>query len=63
MKVSSLLTIIIVCIIFPIIATPINKRVEKKIANKMMAYVVQLLIDATIFFCLYVIASLLGFEL
>lgn len=45
------------------IANPVNKRVEKRIANRMVRYVVQLLIDAAILICLCGLSSLFSFNL
>lgn len=58
-----IIKLLIVCIIFSRIATPINNRIEKRIENKVLSYIFQIISDMLILLCLYGIAILLGFNI
>lgn len=55
-------TFVIACIIFPMIATPLNKQIDRRVTNKVLSYLIQFLIDAAILLSLYGIAALFGLK-
>ena len=55
------IVIVIVCLIYSFVMTPIERRIYRRIKKKWLAYIVTFLIALAILFALYCIADLCGF--
>lgn len=55
------IVIIIVCIIYTIIMSPIAKAIKGKVTNKGLVFVIEFAISIVILMALYTIAELLGY--
>ena len=53
--------ILIVCAIYGLIQSPIEKAVKKRITDKRLRFLINFMIGVTILFALYTIADLLGY--
>lgn len=55
------ITIIIVCVIYGFIMTPIEKAIKKRLTNKWSIISINFIISLAILLALYAIADLLGY--
>lgn len=55
------ITIFIVCAIYGLIMSPIEKAIKKRMTDKRLIFLVNFLISVAILFALYTIADMIGY--